>query len=141
MLDEIVKYIGAALGAGLLALVGYVGKQVVNYVISNHLEKLAVQAVNFAEDAYAEFDGADKLEAASKWVSKRLRKFHIKIDADDIEEAVQSAYTRFKKQLHEKVKEDDEVQDLADLYEEPEDDAGDDHGEEDEEDSDEEESD
>lgn len=99
MEQHIIDAVLAAMGVAGTGILGYLVRAVVMFIVSKHLETLARQAVHFAEDAYKELGGADKLEAASEWVAKRLRKLHIKIDAEDVREAVQGAYNAVKEEF------------------------------------------
>lgn len=107
-LTLIIKILFVVIGAVFTFLGGNVAKEVAKYLVSNHLDKLALQAVHMAEDYYKKFKGETKFRHAVEFVAKRLKKLHINIDEDDIESAVSSAYNKAKHSI------EDEIEDQKD---------------------------
>ena len=91
IIDAVLTLLGVA-GTGIF---GYAARAIVKYIISKHIQVLALQAVHYAEDAFSAMGGEVKLKNACEWLSSMLNKYHIKIDEAEIEGAVRAAYTIF----------------------------------------------
>ena len=95
--------------AGIPVIVGaiiatakhFIGAQKVTKIVSGLQAKsvLAQDAVKFAEDAFTELGGAEKLENAKKNLIGRLNQYGIGVTEDEADSLIRSAYQTIKKTL------------------------------------------
>ena len=78
-----------------LALKNWVNRQ---SMLSDFLAKEALVAtgVEFIEQMYEEYSGAEKYQAALEWVSLQLKAKNIKVDTDELKGLIESAVYQLK---------------------------------------------
>ncbi len=102
IIDAVLTFLGIT-GTGVA---GYAIRAIVKYIINRHIQMLALQAVHYAEDVYKAGGGDLKLKHACDWLSRMLKRHHIKVDEAEIEGAVRAAYTIFIKTAEKELKKD-----------------------------------
>lgn len=78
-----------------LALKNWVNRQA---VLSDFLtkEELVATGVEFIEQMYEEYSGAEKYQAALEWVSLQLKAKNIKVDPEELRGLIESAVYQLK---------------------------------------------
>ena len=96
MLNELIgQYLMPAFGAALVAIFGWIGKKVVNFVKVKQIENLAKVAVQAVEQVYKELHGKEKLEKALLIASKLAISKGIDISSEELEYYIEAAVGEF----------------------------------------------
>lgn len=98
LLEVVSEHLWALFAALFLYFVRAGAKWVVEWVVENIKKEYAIMAVELAETAWGLVDGPQKFEEATKWLSAKLAKKNIKVDADEIGELVEQAVFEVKEQ-------------------------------------------
>ena len=95
-------------GAIIAAAKHFIGAQKVAKLVNALQAKsgLAADAVKFAEDAFTELGGAEKLENAKKNLIGRLNQYGIGVTEDEADSLVRSAYQTVKSEFVAEVSKD-----------------------------------
>jgi phosphoenolpyruvate carboxylase len=82
------------IGVIIAAAKHFIGAQKVTKIVNDLQAKscLAADAVKFAEDAFTELGGAEKLENAKKDLISRLNQYGISVTEDESDTLVRAAY-------------------------------------------------
>lgn len=95
MEQHIIEAVLSLLGVVGTGLLGYVANVVARFLLSKHLEVLAVQAVRYAADAYHQFSGETRLRHACSWVVEQINRTPFKffhVTESQVEGFVRAAY-------------------------------------------------
>lgn len=89
-------------GAVIAAAKHFIGTQKVTKIVGGLQAKsvLAQDAVKFAEDAFTELGGSEKLENAKKNLIGRLNQYGIGVTEDEADTLVRSAYQYLQAAIH-----------------------------------------
>ncbi|WEG14015.1 phage holin, LLH family [Pullulanibacillus sp. KACC 23026] len=93
-LQQIVEVVASLSGLGFAGSVTAGVVKVASFLKQKKVLTLAKDAVLFAEDAYKDLGGADKLKKACGWFSSELNLMGVKLTGDQIESRVRSAYQK-----------------------------------------------
>ncbi len=91
-IEAISAELWALFAAIFLYFVRTAAKWVIVWIQENIKEHYATMAVELAETFWNIFDGKDKFNAAVAWLSRKLKKFGIKVSQEELEELIQTAW-------------------------------------------------
>jgi hypothetical protein len=98
-------------GAIIAAAKHFIGAQKVTKIVGGLQAKsvLAQDAVKFAEDAFTELGGAEKLENAKKDLVSRLNQYGIGVTEDEADSLIRAAFQTVKNELEAAINKETEV--------------------------------